>query len=236
MKKGYTIKNIVIYAIGGRIKRSCFKIYESFLPKLKIDRALLDSAIQTFNLGATTSQLKDKYQHLHFSQIENREYFNNMLHWVDADKYLVANPFFLYPPNVAVIDFLLKNSLKSDNIIDYGCGLSHLLVYLRKMGFTSAFGYDNFSQITSETINNFLKEFGLSGLILPAQQTLEFKTKIAICICYFWSKLDRNFIEKEINNPDLEYILLDYYYAPRHIKNFKIIGIYKNLLIVFRRK
>ena len=234
-KERHTIRNIIIYAIGGRIKRFCFKIYESFFPIFEIDRVLLDSAIARFGLGAVTSQLKSSYESLAFSQGDNREYFNNMLHWVDADKHLVANPLFLYPPNVAVMDFLLKNGLNNGNILDYGSGLSHLLVYLRKMGFANSFGYDDFSQISSQTISNFLKEFGLVDVILTKQQALAFKTNVALCICYFWSKLDKDLIEKEVNNPDVEYILLDYYYAPRHIKNFKIMGIYKNLLIVFKR-
>lgn len=235
MKKGYTIKNIIIYAVGGRIKRFCFKIYESFFPKLEIDRTLLARVIESHKLDIITSQLKNNYQSIHFSQDDNRQYFDGMLGWVGADKHLANNPLFLYPPNVAVIDFLLKNSSKTDTILDYGSGLSHLLVYLRNMGFANAFGYDDFSQITPETISNFLKEFGLSSIILTKQQALYFKTKIALCICYFWAKLDKDFINKEINNPDLEYILLDYYYAPRHINNFKIVGIYKNLLIVFKR-
>ncbi len=231
MKKDYSIKNIIIFGIFGRIKRSCFAVYEYFLPKLEIDEALFSSK----NMEETTALLKSNYQNLFFETEDNRNYFDNMLHWVGADKHLVANPFFLYPPNVAVIDFLLKNLQKEGGILDYGSGLSYLLVYLRRLGFKNAFGYDDFSQISSATIGSFLKKIELSDIIISKQQALAFEASVVICICYYWSKLDRDFIEKEISNPRVKYILLDHYYAPRYIKHFKIMGIYKNLLVVFKR-
>ena len=77
---------------------------------------------------------------------------------------------------------------------------------------------------------------GAQDLLLSKEKALLLKSNIISCICYYWQKIDKDIINKELNNPNLEYILLDYYYAPRHIKGFKIEGIYKNLLIVFKRK
>jgi len=236
MNNKYNLKNIARYWLGGKIKRFCFRIYEKFFPVFKIDKALIIQSIKNFNLDKTTILLKKSYKNLIFNKKDNKDYFNNILNWVNADKYLPDNPFFLYPPNLAAMDFILKNAKKDDSILDYGCGLSHLLVYLRQMGFSNTFGYDDFSQVKHQTINKFLDNFNLSDIILTKQRALGFKTNIALCICYFWSKLDRDLINKETNNPNIRYILLDHYYAPRRLKNFKIAGIYKNLLIVFQRK
>ena len=35
---------------------------------------------------------------------------------------------------------VLKNVKKDAQILDYGCGLGHLLVYLHQMGFKNTFG------------------------------------------------------------------------------------------------
>lgn len=235
MKKKYSIKNIIIYKIGGKIKRFFFKIYEFFLPKFYIDSNLMQLAIKEFNLDKINSQLKESYKRTHFHESDNSQYFNNMLTYNHANKYLKNNPFFLYPPNVAVLDFLFKNFNKDVLFLDYACGLGNLQVYLKKMGFKNIFGYDNYRQIKKETIECFLNNFGLSNILIPKERALTLKNRVASCICYFWNKLEKELIEKEINSKDLEYILLDYYYAPRRIKNFKIAGIYNNLLIVFKR-
>ncbi len=233
MQEKYKIKNILRYYIGGKIERFYFRF---LLPRFEIDRGLINKTIQEFNLDAITSDLKEVYSNLSFLKTDNIDYFDTMLTWCRADRYLPDNPFFLNPPNVAAIDFLLKHAKKDSYILDYCSGLGNLLIYLKKMGFKNAFGYDNFSQVSSETVNNFLVNFNYPDIVLPKDQALKLKTNIALCISYFWNRLDKDIIEKEVNNPAIEYILLDYPYASRHIQNFKIIGVYKNLLIVFKRK
>ncbi len=231
----YSFKDIIIHGIGGRIKRTYFRIYELFFPKLKINEELLKKIIKDYDLERLTLKLKDKYNNLSLKEGDNAEYFNNILTYNFTDKYLPNNYFFLYPPNVAVIDFLVKNINKESIIIDYGFGLGNLEIYLKEIGFKNVLCYDNYSQISKETIISYLRDFKAENIILSKDQCLKLKNKVAICICYFWSKLEREIIEKEINNQELEYILLDYHYAPRRIKNFKIAGIYDNLLIVFKR-
>jgi len=230
--KNYTVKNVILYGIGGRIKRLYFRIYELFFSKIEIDRSLLNQ----FNLKETTDLLKSSYNNLELQPSDNKKYFDTQLSWVGADKFLKDNPLYLYPPNLAVIDFLIKNIKKESNLLDYGCGLSNLIIYLRKIGFNNSFGYDDFSQIKKETIEKFLDKFNISNILLSKEEVLSFKSNIITCICYYWQMIDKDIINKELNNPNLEYILLDYYYAPRHIKGFKIVGVYKNLLIIFKRK
>jgi hypothetical protein len=236
MKKNYTIKNILVQGIGGRVKRFGFKVYESFFPKFKIDEGLIYNIIKDFNLDNTTNQLREGYKNFSLQKNDNSEYFNNFLTYNSANKHLPDNPLFLYPPNVAVMDFFYKNFNKDVIALDYGFGLGNLQVYLRKIGFINTFGHDNYSQISLETIQNYLNNFGSSDMVLSKDKALALKTKVVTCICYFWSRLEKDLIKKELENSDLEYILLDYHYAPRYIKNFRIVGVYDNLLIVFKRK
>ncbi len=230
----YLPKNIARY-IFSKIKKVGFVAYELFLPRFTIDQTLVSSTIEEFGLQDVTAELKSLLNKVSFEDTDNVEYSDNMLTWVGADKHFKNNPLFLNPPNVAVIDFLLKNVQKDAQILDYGTGLGNLLVYLRQLGFVNSFGYDNFSQFRESTIRRFLANFDLSEAVLTKDQVFGFKTKVLVCISYFWSRLEKDLIEKEISNPDLEYILLDHYYASYHIKHFKIMGIYKNLLIVFKR-
>ncbi len=236
MSKKYTVKNLIIHGLGGKAKRLGFKIFESFFPKFSIDYDVLKKVIDKNNLNQLSMDLHQRYNDIHFKHEENKEYFRSILTWIGADKFLQENPLFIYPPNVAVIDFIIKQSSKEDYILEYGCGLGNLIIYLRQLGYKNILGYDNFSQINKETIEEFLNHFKAQSALLSREATLQLKNKIAICVCYFWNRLEKDIIRKEINNSDLEYILVDYHYAPRHIKNFRIAGIYKNLLIVFKRK
>lgn len=231
-----SLKKIIRYGIGGRIKRFNFKIYESFFPKFEIDKSLIQKAIGDFNLNKTTKKLEQSYSAICFDKKDNTEFFGNVLNYKNKERHLPDNPFFLYPTNVAAVDFLLKNAEKDDLILDYGCGLCNLLLYLNKLGFKNARGYDNYSQITPKTVRNFLDKFGAEDIILSKEEAFSFKTKIASCIVFFWNKLDRDLLLKEAQNRNLKYILVDYDYAPRIMKNFKIKGIYNKLLIVFERR
>lgn len=230
----YTPRKIVKHIVA-RFKKIVYMIYEVFFPSFSVDKTVIAKSIEEFRLKDTTAKIKTVMDEFVFDDADNVEYSDKMLNWVGASKHFKNNPFFLNPPNVAVIDFLLKNVKKDAIILDYGCGLGHLLVYLRAMEFKNVFGYDNFSQFKEATIKRFLEYFNVAGIVLPKKEAMFLKPNVMICISYFWSRLDKDLINKEINNPELEYILLDHYYASYHIKNFKIAGIYKNLLIVFKR-
>jgi len=234
MTAKYSPRNIARY-LYSKVKKIVFTLYEVFFPEFIIDQKLITDTVEKFKLQDITAKIKSTLDGFTFDDTDNVHYSDNMLRWVGADKHFKNNPLFLNPPNVAAIDFLLKNVQKDAHILDHGTGLGNLLIYLRELGFKNSFGYDNFSQFKEETIKNFLAHFNLSGAVLTKEEVAGFRTKVLVCISYFWSKLDKDLIDKEINNPDLEYILLDHYYASYHIKNFKIIGIYKNLLIVFKR-
>lgn len=231
-----SFKKIIRHKIGGRIKRFCFKIYESFFPKFEIDELLIQKVIADFDLNEMTKKLEQGYHSLYFDKKDNTEYFGNILNYMKKGRHLSDNPFFLYPPNVAVIDFLLKNVEKNDLILDYSCGLCNLLLYLKKLGFKNARGYDNYSQISFKTVRNFLDKFSAVDIILSKEEVFSFRTKIISCISFFWDRLDKDLLLKEAQNRNLKYILIDYDYAPRIMKDFRIKGIYNKLLIVFEKK
>ncbi len=230
----YTFRKIASYLFN-KVKKATCVFYEISFPSFAINEDAITESIEEFHLEGVTVKIKTVMDGFVFDDADNVEYSDKMLNWVGAGKHLKNNSLFLNPPNVAVIDFLLKNIKKDAVILDYGSGLGHLLVYLRGMGFRNIFGYDNFSQFKEVTIKKFLEHFNLAGIVLPKREAMLLKPNVMVCISYFWSRLDQDLINKEINNPELEYILLDHYYASYHIKNFKIIGIYKNLLIVFKR-
>jgi len=66
----------------------------------------------------------------------------------------------LYPPNYAILDYVLKNInfFKDKNIIDNGCGFGILSVFLDKIGI-KCFNYDTLAHgVKMDSYNNFLKK------------------------------------------------------------------------------
>ena len=221
---------------AGNVQRYLWRYYESLFPQLTINEELLIKAREDFSLDQTTDQLKKCYNSLSLRESDNKIYFNNLLHYVEVDKFLPNNPFFLYPPNVAVIDFLLKNVKKEDRILDYACGLGNLQIYLRKLGFHNTFGYDNFDQIDQSTIQAFVQQFGFQNVLLSKEQALTLQENVLTCIGWWWKRIDKSFLNEKLKNPALRTILIETRYAPRYIKGFRIMGVYKDLIIVFQRR
>lgn len=204
----------------------------------EIDYSRLDQEIKTHNLAPVLKMIDENVECgiSSFDQSENRGYFRQYKKYDNRDT-LPRNPFPLFPPNVAVVDFLLKNSLQSSTIIDYGCGFNNLAVILRYLGFGEAYGEDNFSQIKKETIKSFLKNFNLENSLKSKDEALLAPTNVALCICYYWSWLDREIIDKELNNPNLKYLILDVRYSPPlFVRGFRIKTIYDKLIVIYERK
>ncbi|MBM3206768.1 MAG: hypothetical protein FJZ43_04060 [Candidatus Staskawiczbacteria bacterium] len=220
----------------GIVKRWVLSASDVFFPVLEIDKDLLEIAIKNFHLDAVSLEMKHQYDSIIFKDNENEKYFRNILNHLGLNKVLADNPLFIYPPNVAVIDFMLRHINREAHILEYACGLGNLIIYLRESGFKKVFGYDNYSQIRKDTIESFLGKFHIENAILSKEEAMRFPANVVLCISYFWNRMDKDIILKEIESLSVEYIMIDYSYAPRFIKNFKIVGIYKNLLIVFKRK
>lgn len=216
-------------------KRWYYSFFDWRFPQFEIDWPLMQKAAAEFRLDSTTDALRQACQAIVYQKGENAAYFANMLRYINADRNLPGNPFFIYPPNVAVIDFLLKHGDRRSAILEYGYGLGNLMVYLRALGFVKTFGYDDYSQIRHQTTAAFLRKFNASDAVLSKEEALSFRANIVVLIGYFWNRLDAAIREKEIQDPGVEFLLIEYSYAPRFIPGFTIAGIYKNVLVVFKR-
>jgi len=140
----------------------------------------------------------------------------------------------LFPPNIAVLDFLSKYARNpaQETVLDYGCGIGALLVYLRKLGF-AAYGYDNWSQIAKSTAEAFLSEHGAPHWLLGADDLDLHDFTILSCVGIHWSWLTET--QRVLRQPSLRYVLIDKPYRPKSIAGFHKIAEYKNLLTIYER-
>lgn len=86
----------------------------------------------------------------------------------------------LYPPNFAVLDFVLKNleNIKQYSFLDHGCGTGILSVYLKKLGI-ECFNYDNWSHfITKENAIEFLSKFNLQNTVIDIEEIKPLKLDV----------------------------------------------------------
>ncbi len=217
------------------LKRIAYRLLHYTASRQTIDWVLVNGAYAKYDLEPISREMRQRFLSLGLDQKENTEYFNNLLHYIGKEKFLPNNPFYLYPSNVAIIDFLLRQNLKQETILDYGCGLGNLMVYLKSMGFKNTHGYDDFSQIKKETILTFLGGFNTQEALLEKKAALSLRNTIAVCSCFFWSRLGQDMLQKEKDNKRLRYILIDSDYAPHNIDGFTIERMYNNLLVVFKR-
>lgn len=167
---------------------------------------------------------------------DNTEYFGNLR--AVYDRYQ-ALPFHnetieLFPPNVAVLDFLLRTFANRDAIvIDYGCGIGAALTYLARLGFDRVFGYDNFSQIDESTVRSFLNAFGLESRLIDAEKLKTTPAEvIVLCgIPFDWFDAER------LNSLHVRFMLIDSAYLPPHrfISGFRRVAEYRGLLTVYER-
>jgi len=69
----------------------------------------------------------------------------------------------LYAPNLACLDYVMKNrsQFQKLNFVDYGCGLGLLSVFLKKLGI-ACYNHDNFSQLGDVKLSSaFYKKYGI---------------------------------------------------------------------------
>ncbi len=147
--------------------------------------------------------------------------------------------FALYAPNIAVIDFLLEHikDPDSETILDYACGLGYLLTYLRELGFTNLYGYDNFQQVRERSIRCFLRSFGLEdSLIADRSKVREINPTIMCIIGIPYNWLDLDIIEFLLEKDSLKFVLLDALYCRsfRH-PNYQLLKRYHGLLNVYEK-
>lgn len=121
------------------------------------------------------------------TQNSARVFFNNPINFNEDLKKLIPNEILnltdIYPPNICIIDFILKNNLHNDkdfSLLDYGCGIPNLLYYLRKIGIQKIYGYDTWMQVEREYAEKYLSLAGLDLNILLNEKEIYLNSTRAI--------------------------------------------------------
>jgi hypothetical protein len=142
---------------------------------------------------------------------------------------------FLYPPNLATIDFLLR--VKRDprqGVLDYGCGIGGLGVYLSHLGFP-IWLYDNSSQLAYAVLQQFWSSFGLQAQLIEKWKTVKDLPIFAVN-CVGNHLAHANLIDI-LNNQSIEYLLLDTDgHNPFDVPGFRLHGYYPGLIFVLKRE
>jgi hypothetical protein len=142
----------------------------------------------------------------------------------------------LYPPNVAVLDFLAHRIVhpKQEVLLDFPCGIGALLVYARDLGLVRIHGYDNWNYLARSTAERFLQRFGIRGSVLVAQDDLaSLPLTIFTCVGYPLTLLAKN--SSVWTKPSVRYVLADRMDRPMSLPGFRRTTEYGGLLTVFER-
>lgn len=181
----------------------------------RLNRSVFDSPAM-MDLFEKTQKLTEEIRSASAACLEksdNLAYFRNVVEYSGLHAVLpFKNQAMLYAPNVAALDFLLKNGQPdSDVILDYACGMGYLIAYLsRGMGFRNVFGYDTFQQVRERTIRAFLRRLGLDGALLGERshvQQMNPNVLVIIGIPFDW--LDQDTIDILLGRKSLKWVLLD---------------------------
>ena len=137
----------------------------------------------------------------------------------------------LWPPNFAVLDYILKTVAKTDSILDFACGMGNLFVYLNHSGYTNLCGYDNWLQVPRLVAENFLEPYALGDCLADK---LPDWTDVLVFTgghwCWFWDDYANWFTDSRA-----KCLLVDSAYAPPSIAGFKMVAEYEGLLNVYER-
>jgi len=141
---------------------------------------------------------------------------------------------FLYPPNLATIDFLERvNHDHSLGVLDFGCGIGGLGVYLSDLQY-SVWLYDNASQVSTEVIDQFWSTFKLQTRLVRDLNTIRDLPIFAVnCV---GTILTEEALDVIRSNRDIQYIFLDTQgNMPFGLPDFRLLSYYPGLIYVLRR-
>jgi len=140
---------------------------------IEIDKKLfIDTFGQEF-IDQVTINKEDSIRFLldekHYPLYCKNKYYHNLRNYAGrADAAQFENFLDLYPTNVAILDYVIRNldEFKGKAWLDFGCGLGMLGPYLDKLGI-EFYGYDNFSQgVPKEAAIDFLKKYNLENRLV----------------------------------------------------------------------
>lgn len=170
------------------------------------------------------------------AESDNLFYFRNVSRYNWSYRYLPREiPLLddLYPPNVAVLDFLAHRvtNPEAEVLLDFPCGIGALLVYLRNLGLIHIHGFDNWTYLAPATAKRFLERFGVNGSVLVTRDDLaSLPLTILTCVGFpltmippLWAK------------PSVKYVLADRMTRPMQLPGFRRTTEYAGLVTVFER-
>jgi hypothetical protein len=142
----------------------------------------------------------------------------------------------LYPPNVAVLDFLAHHitAPEQEVLLDFPCGIGTLLVYERDLGLTRVHGFDNWNYLAPATAVRFLQRFGIAEAALVTRDALAaLPVTILTCVGFPLGMLMES--SSVWANPSVRYVLADRSGRPASLPGFRRAAEYAGLLTVFER-
>ena len=155
---------------------------------------------------------------LKFEELDSGSFFNNLpIHnellasFVPQD---VLDETKIYPPNIAVLDFIFKNINKDElSLLDYGCGIPKLMQLLNHAGYDSVWNYDNWSQVDKKFAIEFINKMNLNFKSI-VDSIYEIPEQIN-CVSHIGYPITTKDFFTILNRcKKLEYILSDYRFTP----------------------
>jgi len=143
----------------------------------------------------------------------------------------------LYPVNICIVDFILKEKLSKENfrLLDFACGIPNLLNHLNLIGYKYLYGYDNYKQIQKEIIDEFCVNANLKQSIINLKD-IEFKNITALS--HVGCPISKEEYVKFLSIPTLEYIFADYRFTPVPLlpKDFEKITPFEDKIFIINKK
>jgi hypothetical protein len=142
----------------------------------------------------------------------------------------------LYPPNVAVLDFLARRIADPEGevLLDFPCGIGALLVYARDLGLTRVHGFDDWTYLAPASAKRFLERFGLNETVLvPRDGLAALPVTILACVGFPLTMLMQS--SSVWAQPSVRYVLADRMTRPMTLAGFRRATEYAGLLTVFER-
>jgi hypothetical protein len=173
------------------------------------------------------------------AESDNAVYFRNVGRYNWCHRHLprgIPSLDDLYPPNVAVLDFLARRVADRERevLLDFSCGIGALLVYARDLGLTRVHGFDDWTYLAPASAKRFLDRFGLDGAVLVTREGLAaLQATILTCVGFPLTILMQS--SSVWAKPSVRYVLTDRMTRPMTLTGFRRTTEYAGLLTVFER-
>jgi hypothetical protein len=170
---------------------------------------------------------------------DNSYYFHNVSWYNRRHRYLprgIEALDDLYPPNVAVIDFLAHQLAAPEEhvLLDFPCGIGSLLVYERDLGLTQVYGFDSWKYLAPATAARFLERFGIPATAMVTAEALaSLPVTVLTCIGFPLTMLMES--SSVWAKPSVRYVLAERSGRPASLPGFRRTGEYAGLITVFER-